>query len=452
MEKETTHDYQRTSNNTSRDIIFLIVLVSFLSVAHAYIINTPPSSSCTHTSSYDSSINQPGCVMDEVYYVPAALNMLQKGYCSLSVGNSCNPEHPFLSKALIALGIYFLGNNAIGWRLSIVISGIISIILFFILMRKLSSNTNFIYAATILFSTDTLFFVHSSIAVIDVPSIMFALGSFLAYFSKEKILRINKYLISGILIGFSILSKETGVFFLFFLIVYELIAGKDNIRKRFVNVVMLILPASLIFSGLTQLYNLIYVQGSPSFFSSIEYMVSYASGLKGGGWSGALFGNDIITPVDWFLFYRPVGYFVTSVSVNNLRYVSVGYYGITNMLIVWLLYAWIPIMFLRVSGKLTEQIKYSERDLKAVIFAFFWFVFCYLPYLFLWLTLDRVTYPFYAIQIVPALSIGASYFVTREWFPRKIMYLYLGASIGWFVFYFPVKDFLPVWIRVALSR
>ncbi|MEO0062559.1 MAG: hypothetical protein RLZZ08_1119, partial [Pseudomonadota bacterium] len=47
---------------------------------------------------------------DEVHYLPAARTILQ-------LSHPVNPEHPPLSKQIIALGMALFGDNALGWRI-----------------------------------------------------------------------------------------------------------------------------------------------------------------------------------------------------------------------------------------------------------------------------------------------------------------------------------------------
>lgn len=432
--------------------IFCLTLAIFL--AHLYIINSPATGACTHTPSGSPDIKLPGCVMDEVYYVPAALTIVQGQKCTLSTGNNCNPEHPFLSKAFIALGIYLFGNNTFGWRFFNVLFGTLSIPLFFALMRKLTANKKFEYFATLLFASDTLFFVHSSIAVLDVPSIFFGFLSFFSYFSNFRLWKLDNFFFSGIFIGLSALSKETGVFFLLTLAFYHIFRkGSRSLFSKILDICFVAAVSLMTFAALQQLFDIFFVQGSPFILQHIEYILSYSVGLKGGEWNGSIF-NGPIYPVDWIVYFRPVGYFVTNVTVNpgNLSYISIGYFGIPNMVVVWLLYGWIPLVIAKLLGRLKESIETSIHDLEAAKFAMVWFFTGYLPYIALWLGLGRTTYPFYLIQVIPALCIGAAYFITREWFSSKIAYIYVGAAFGWFFFYYPVKDFLPTWLRIILSR
>jgi hypothetical protein len=91
------------------------------------------------------------------------------------------------------------------------------------------------------------------------------------------------------------------------------------------------------------------------------------------------------------------------------------------------------------------------QELRFAAFALLLFLWMYVPYIFIFLG-SRVTYPFYFLPAMPALALGAAYFITRPFFPKKMAVIYVVAVFGIFFLYFPVKDFLPVAIRVLLRH
>ena len=126
------------------------------------------------------------------------------------------------------------------------------------------------------------------------------------------------------------------------------------------------------------------------------------------------------------------------------------HYGVANPAIVWMVYLWLPVTLYPI----LKQWKWrSALDGGRRLGAFLsvWFLWSYVPYLALW-AYGRVTYPFYLLPAVPALSIGASWFITREWFPRKMAIVYVVAIFAIFFLFFPVKSFLPIPVRVLLGH
>jgi hypothetical protein len=99
---------------------------------------------------------------------------------------------------------------------------------------------------------------------------------------------------------------------------------------------------------------------------------------------------------------------------------------------------------------LLSRVGLSADDRFGIIFAV-WFLWSYVPYVALWLY-GRVTYPFYILSALPAPAGGSAYFLTRDWFPSEMAVVYIIATFALFFLYFPVKDFLPDYVRVWLVR
>ena len=129
--------------------------------------------------------------MDEIYYVPAAQALLAGEKCGPYLDN-CNLEHPFLSKAIIAAGIAIFGNNDFGWRFFEVLLGTVSVPVLFAICWSLTRDSTLSLFAAFLLAFETLFFVQSSIAVIDIQMIFFALLAFIVYLAKLRIWKLDR--------------------------------------------------------------------------------------------------------------------------------------------------------------------------------------------------------------------------------------------------------------------
>mgnify|MGYP002138065405 CR=1 FL=1 len=128
----------------------LVGLVAIIFLLHLVIIENP-------SDSY---------VFDEAHYVPAAKCLLER--------TVCNEEHPPLAKALIALGIRMFGDRGFGWRLPSVVTGTFTLVLVYLLTRRFSNGRVALLAAFLL-GFENLWFVHSSIAMLDIPAVLFAM-------------------------------------------------------------------------------------------------------------------------------------------------------------------------------------------------------------------------------------------------------------------------------------
>ncbi len=435
------------------------------SISGNWVVNAAPSASlrvdyrylsCFHVPNVNDSRAVYGCVMDESYYVPSALGILSGTQCA-PFADSCNVEHPPLAKALIAAGIAVFGLNDFGFRISNVVLGTLSIPLLFVLAYIVTGSRRLSYFATLIFAADTLFFVHSSAALIDVPSVFFTLLACIFYFQRVHWWKLNNYVVAGVFFGFAALSKETAIFALAAVGSYELFFGGQGLRGSAKTVLSMAVPAVLVFVGVIQLYDsTLAASALPWFYQQVSFMLTYGASLQGGGWKD-IFLHRYITPFDWLVAYTPVSYLVTNVTVtlagaasSVLRYVSVGYYGIANQVIVWMVFMWVPLSLYRhVKGRAPEAA--PSREDRFGLFLAVWFLWSYIPYVALW-AYGRVTYPFYILPAIPALAAGAAYFLTRDWFPRKVAVVYIVAAFLIFFLYFPVKDFLPVFIRTWLAR
>ncbi|MDG6900938.1 MAG: glycosyltransferase family 39 protein [Nitrososphaerota archaeon] len=433
-----------------KPVLFVVIIAVAVFAAHMYVINSPPTDQCTNSSKL-------GCVMDEVFYVPAAQTLLQGNQCAPYADN-CNMEHPFLAKALIASGTAIFGSNDFGWRFFNALLGSLSIPLLFGLVYMLSGNKRLSYFSAFLFSVDTMFFVHSSVALIDVPAIFFSLLAFIIYFWKAKFWRIDNVVASGLVFGVALLSKEVAVFAIAAIFTYQLLFAEGSFRHVALEASKLVLAAALVFFVGLQSYDILFAAAKvPTFIQHIEFIFKYGGSLVGGGWKDPVLGR-YITPLDWLVYYSPVSYLVTTVTVTvtggatvtTLSYIGVGFYGVNNVIVLWLVFVWVPIVLYRLLKKRPEGESIS-RDDRTMLVMLVWFAWSYLPYIVLWLY-GRVTYPFYILPAVPALATGAAYFVTRDWFPKKVVWFYLAAAFAWFVWYFPLKDFLPTVLRAALGH
>jgi hypothetical protein len=311
-------------------------------------------------------------------------------------------------------------------------------------------------------------------------------------------------MLAGVALGLSGLSKETSIFFVLFLVTYELLKGEEESGKRRVIAVLEMLAfVGIVFVLGIQLYDSIFAT-SQNVLTHLKFIFSYGASLKGNGWIDAVL-HAPITPINWFLYYSPIGYLITNVTVTGggttTTYVGVGYYGVTDKIETWLTFLWAPYVIYLVykRWKLRKMVQASldspsspppsvpvvvvvvvaaegenvvapptsppptplpssaittleaNGEYKLAVFSLFLLAWTFLPYLALYLY-GRVTYPYYMIQSVPAVAIGAAYFVTREWFPRVMVYVLIAAVIGWFFLFYPDKDFLPVWVRALLGR
>ena len=470
--------------------------------------------SYTPLDCYSTTNKEYGCIMDEIYYVPEAMAIFNGQTCSAGVGapSDCHLEHPYLVPALMAAGMAVFGEfNVVGWRIAQALLGSFSIPILFGIAWKLSGNKRIAYVSAILFAVDIMFFAQSSAGLLDVPEIFFGLAAFLAYFAEVKVWKLDKYVMAGILLGLAGLAKETAVFMAMALLTYILLFDSQKLRRKTLQAVKLVAVLAIVFIVGLQAYDSVLMTPSQpgttscpitgtTFLNHIDYILCLGSSLTAktlscvtsGYWCRFPNSATPIVPLDWITFYSPVAYYRTVVSVcpksvngtclgGSYSFVGLAYYGVTNFLETWSIYVWIPLVAYALyrwywpkkqpgpkapasnpeapatspepqapSPEPVSAVPISG-DLKLATFALVLFFWTYVPYLFLFLA-SRVTYPFYFLPAVPAVAIGAAYWTTRDWFPRWLLYLYVGMAFVFFFIYFPYKGFLPDWLRVLIGH
>jgi len=124
------------------------------------------------------------------------------------------------------------GDNWFSWRVPSVIFGMMSLFVFYKIFREYTSEKNALLA-TALLSFDTIFFVHSSLFLRDVPLMFFGILSFYFYLKK-------RYYLAALPLGFAFMIKETAIFFFLLIIINHLIINRNwnpkirNLKKSLI--------------------------------------------------------------------------------------------------------------------------------------------------------------------------------------------------------------------------
>ncbi|MDX1532910.1 MAG: glycosyltransferase family 39 protein [Nitrosopumilaceae archaeon] len=124
------------------------------------------------------------------------------------------PGLNFFQGATIAI----FGDNWFAWRIPSIIFGMLTLFVFYRILCHVTSERNALLATAIL-SFDTIFFVHSTLFLRDVPLIFFGMLSILFYFRKN-------YFLCAIPLGFAFLIKETALLFFIFLVIFHISTKK----------------------------------------------------------------------------------------------------------------------------------------------------------------------------------------------------------------------------------
>ena len=121
------------------------------------------------------------------------------------------PEHPPLGQLIIASGIKCFGDNPFGWRFFSVLFGIAGVAIFYLICLSLQMKAKYAFIAAFLLSFENLSFVQSGIAMLDVFSLTFMLGSLWLYLH-------GRYNLAGISAGLATLVKLSGILVLLLIV------------------------------------------------------------------------------------------------------------------------------------------------------------------------------------------------------------------------------------------
>lgn len=410
--------------------------------------------------------NGGGRVFDEAYYVPASLDLLH--------GVANNLEHPFFGKIWGALGISIFGDNFFGWRVFYAVIGSLAVWMMYELARQFFSKEKALLSASML-AFENLFFVHTSLLLLDGPPVLFALAGFLAYFKR-------RYYLSALAFGLCILSKETGVFFLVALVLYHLWANSKRLRtpgpsiglKRvlafaiilslvvgvplwgydyayhpYTKTIVVVEPIVTVNPVTNQTVTTTTTTTSQSGLvtnpiQNFQYYYTYQSSLTGCGsvnqWN--------CHPWSWILPFDvgPLIYFVNSVTlsstgVNGTAHVTlyhpIDWQGIGNLVVWYSIWLVVPL----VAWKLVKRSAGNADALAGSVIAA-----TYLPLFYISLVSNRVEYAFYFINTDVGLALGIPLVVAflargRVRAERLLMLLWLAAAVAFFFAYFPVNPF-----------
>ncbi len=368
-------------------------------------------------------------IFDEYYYVNVARNLLgwpqgpdptKIPYPNAVPGTDPNQEHPPLAKLMIAASMKLLGDNAWGWRLPSVIMGSVSILLFYLLMKKTSKNGKYSFLATFLFSFDNLIYVDSRIAILDIFTLAFMLLGFYLYFSERTKL-------SAVALALSTLTKIGGFYGFLVIVIFHVLRDvrPNELIKKWRSILIpklkWLLPFSFYYAatGFTLLFVLDRFVSGRDPFDHIRFIYSYTLALV----RAAPVGIES-RPLDWLFNQVPIPYLGVSVSTGGITYQTIAFWGAMNPFI---LYLTIPAM-------VYALYRYDEKNSQLALLMLCWFAATYFPFFPLSYIGNRISYIFYFQNTVPAVAGAVALMVSNKNIPRSVLLAYVFFVLVGFFF------------------
>jgi len=375
-------------------------------------------------------------IFDEWYYVNVArviLGLKQSvgsngvpPYPNATPGLDPNHEHPPLAKLIIALSMHLLGDNGFGWRIPSVIFGTIAVLVFYLLLKRITHYKMVPFVATFLFSFDNLVFIQSRIAILDIFTLTFMLLAVYLYFSDHPYL-------SALALTLSTLSKATGAagFILiggFHLIKFLTTGSKTRSWNELLRWFEKYLAIYIIsFLAILTVLDRLWV-GYATPFEHLAYILNYSTALV------SACPNGIIScPWQWLLNQIQIPYLIVNVQVTagnaNRSFPSVAFLGAMNP----------AVLYLAIPAMLYSAYDYYHKRSDISLLSLVWIAVTYLPYFPAVIFGNRVTYIFYFLMAVPAVCAAIAHMIADQNPPKLVLIFYLAVVVLIFYFMFPFK-------------
>jgi dolichyl-phosphate-mannose-protein mannosyltransferase len=370
-------------------------------------------------------------VFDEVHYVPAARQMLEQA----PVEPMLNPMHPPLAKQIIALSIYYLGDNAFGWRYPATVFGALSLVAIYLCALALFARQSAAIAASLIAFFNQMLYVQARIAMLDIFALAFALFGIAAFLhGYRKTYPHLLFAAAGTCFGFSASCKWSGLFpFAAAILIVALIRLMQRWRTQFADgndadwyrpelwpgfrpyhfaICFVVLPAVAYLASFVVLYGF-----SPSDLVEAQRRI-FADNT-----TTAIAGHTYMSSwPSWPFLIRPVWYLFDKADDGNIAAIVL----LGNPLVLW------PAL-LALCVVLRDFIVARRAD------AFLVLAFYFGPYL-AWALLPRTLgFLYYYLPAATTATLALVYALTREGMPRWLLWAYVVVAGAGFAAMLPIS-------------
>lgn len=381
---------------------FLLIIVVFAGVTRLFRLGVPDA-----------------YMFDEVYHAFTAQEMVKGNKAAWEWWNT-SPKgfayewsHPPLAKELMVVGLRLAGNSPLGWRLPGAVVGTLTVIFVFLAAWELFGSRTLAVLTALVFSLDTLPLAMSRIGMNDAYFLFFLMAALW-------LLLRERFLLMGVVFGFSLASKWTAIYFLALIFFVLVVRGYwKNLGKMVrLGIGSLFLP--LLVYLFSYLPFFVWGHTGEQFIELQKQMWWYHTGLKAthayqsAWWS-------------WPLTLRPVWFYV---NYGNSTVANV--YAQGNPLLYW-------VGFLGLAPFGLAAIRKREAPLVIVFFAYCLF---FLP----WAFSPRIMFFYHYLPATPFLSLSTAWFllVVGKKVSGRLALGILGLVFISFIFFYPHVTGVPV--------
>jgi hypothetical protein len=407
-------------------IVFGVILVYALG-ARMFYLGEPCAAPCNGDSAH-------GLIFDEAYYVNAARVIdgihppAGAPYAKAPLYKDPNAEHPQLAKLIMAGGIELFGNNPYGWRMGSVIFGMVALVAMYFLATGVGAGPWFAVGATGVMALDNLMMIHSRIGTLDIYYVAMALVAAAFYVRGRPVL-------SGLALGIGACMKLVALgalpaFLLFEAFVVLWARGGSpgvlrTLRARAIplaltigvsiaTVILGVWLMDVLVPGYDPGTHITYA-GNP--FTHISHMLTYAAQLKAVSNATGISSG----PWQWLLDKNPIDYYRVAInSVSGGKVVaSRATFAAVGEINPFIIFLAIPALGAALAAA------WYERDRVAALGAA-WCIGTFAPLLFEAEVLDRISYLYYMLIVMPGIYL----IVARMMSPRRVP---RAATVGWVI-------------------
>jgi dolichyl-phosphate-mannose--protein O-mannosyl transferase len=357
-------------------------------------------------------------VFDEKTYIADACRYLGRS-ASACIGEPALEVHPPMGKWLLAATGSLDPGSVWSYRLATAIAGVATVVLIYLIARKLFASILIPALAALLLATDLLHLVHSRLALLDAFVVLFGMGALLLVLidserAKERLARRVRPLraAAGAVAGLAIASKWTGVFYLVTIVILAILWETASRRDTATNAFDLALREE----GLDLVVSFLLVPLA-------TYAITFVARVDGSFWSlpwtdGSWISAFWVQQADmyryqtnfhllevyrspawsWPLLKRPMTYYIQASSHDVSRILAMG-----NPFVWWPALATLPVA---AAGWASSRWKAVAEPTVVVGFAATYLVL--IP-----LTLLRESWLSYLLPAVPFLCLALAYGVSR---------------------------------------
>jgi dolichyl-phosphate-mannose-protein mannosyltransferase len=349
-------------------------------------------------------------ILDEVHYIHDARSISDNAVTQRA-------EHPPLAKLLIVGGIKTFGDNPWGWRVFPIICGTLTIIMFYLLCRRFDMSRTAASIAAFLLATENLFFLLSSLAMLDVYYVTFMMACFLLYAYK-------RFFSSGVAIGLSALSKLNGALAGPAVAIHWLFSRKWRSKWFMITIIMAIV---VFFAGLP-VFDMIITRSISGAQDPVKQALTMLE-LTGSLTFKNVSHPSMMPPWEWLYTYKPMPFYYMP------HWTAAISFSVFVAIIPTFLYM------------LWRAIKKNQ----AALFGVGWFFATYLIWIPATFITDRVTYIYYFYPAVGAICLGMGLWLGQlwdifrnrphgklKWFAFSVVIFFLVAHIFSFLILSPI--------------